>query len=338
MDVKKQLRRIVKLGIKDFETVEDVERMQKDLLRRLKQSSVDPDRYAGLANCRLDYCGRVNCLEACPVGAFRRRLSDVPAALRLLENAREPFYEVCVSRALWSRPFGKLDEAGITAAKQLNRRALDRLYNTDVIAVGNFKVAPSPSHEAKRWICEIYQVVAGAKKEDLERVLSTKQFRGEMRTHKLQMFVDYLRVKEFKALGSVVSEVLRCDLSGWEHPWEQVLPVERPTKEQRTEFYQWLLGLQPRARLICYGCDSYFKKLAKKHRPIPLPKPTKKRQYPHWLERHFFGSEERELTEMNMKDPTTGQVPPKVKPNPRLDTRLDKYFGDSDDTYFADIE
>jgi hypothetical protein len=332
MNEKQQLRQIAKLGIEDFETLEDVERMQSDMLRRLHKSPIDPDHYAGLADCRLDYCGRVNCLEACPLGAFRRRLSDIPAALRLLENAREPFYEVRVSRALWSRPFGRLGEAGITAAKQLNRRALDRLYYTDVIAVGTFKVAPSPSHEEKRWICEIHQVVTGVKKEDLERVLSTKRYRGEIRTHKLQLFYDYLRVKEVQALGPILSEVLRCDLLGWQHLWEQVRPVERPNKEQRREFYEWLLGLDPRARLICYGCDRQFKKLHKKPRRFTV-RPTKKRRYPDWLERYFFGSAAREEMEMMNR-----KCPPKVKPRPRLDTRLDKYFGDDDDSYFEDID
>ena len=335
MDVEKQLRRIAKLGITDFETVEDVERMQKDLLRRLKQSTVDPDRYAGLANCRIDYCGRVNCLEVCPFGAFKRRIIDVRAALRLLESVEGPFHEVRVSRALWSRPFEKLEEAGITAARQLNQRALDRLYNTDVIALGTFKVAPSPSHEAKRWICEIHQVVAGAKKEDLERVLSTKQFRGEMRTHKLQMFVDYLRVKEVRVLGPVVNELLKWNVSGWQAPWWDEAPVERPNKKQRREFYEWLLGLGPRARLICYGCDRKFKRLSKKpHRPPP-PKTPKKRRYPHWLEPFFFGRGYREAVDPNCphnSDPT-------IKTRRSLDMRLEKYFGDDSDTsYYGDID
>jgi hypothetical protein len=145
MDEKQQLQQLAKLGIKDFETIEDVERMQGNLLRRLERSSIDPDRYAGLDSCGADYCGRVNCLEACPFGAFKRRLTDIRAALRLMNSARGPFHEIRVSRALWSRPFGKLDEAPIAAARQLNRHALDRLYDCGIIAVGSFKVAPSPA-------------------------------------------------------------------------------------------------------------------------------------------------------------------------------------------------
>jgi hypothetical protein len=117
-------------------------------------------------------------------------------------------------------------------------------------------------------------------------------------------------VKKVQALGPVLSEVLRCDLLGWQHPWRGEFPVERPNKEQRAEFYQWLLGLEPRARLICYGCDLHFKRLAKRFRPIPLPESTKKRRYPHWLEPYFFGSAEREMRETMRKNPITGQVDP----------------------------
>ena len=85
MNQKAQLRRIVKLGINHFESIGDVGRMQKDMLRRLQGSSVDRDHYAGLANCRLDYCGRVNCLEACRFGTCRRRLTAIPAIYDLLK-------------------------------------------------------------------------------------------------------------------------------------------------------------------------------------------------------------------------------------------------------------
>jgi len=328
------LKQIRKLGIKDFERIEDVERMQRDMLHRLKRSSIDPDRYAGLGDCRADYCGRVNCLEVCAVGAFRRRIADVSAALRLLKSAPKPFYEVRVSRAFWSRPFGRLGEAGLTAARQLNRRALDRLYNPNVVAVGMFKVAPSPSNDKERWVCEVHQVVAGASKNDLERVLSTKQYRGEIRTHKLQLFYDYLMVKEIKTLGPIVSEVFSHNLSGWQHPWQDAIPVERPNRKQRAEFYEWLLGLDPRARLICYGCDRQFKKMSKKSRPIPVPKVAKKRQYPHWLQPYFFGGDYRE--EVLRTDPSCSST--YAKPSSRLDSRLEKYFGTDNSSYYGDLD
>jgi hypothetical protein len=34
-----------------------LKRFQRDLLQRLRQSSIELDQYAELANCRPDYCG-----------------------------------------------------------------------------------------------------------------------------------------------------------------------------------------------------------------------------------------------------------------------------------------
>jgi len=42
MNIQKRLRRIAKLGITNFETMADIERLQRDLLRRLERSSIDP--------------------------------------------------------------------------------------------------------------------------------------------------------------------------------------------------------------------------------------------------------------------------------------------------------
>jgi hypothetical protein len=339
MDEKRQLRRITKLGISGFETLEQVRRRQSRMLRLLQHSSVDPNWYTGLDSCRLDHCGRVNCLEACPFGAFRRRLSDVPAALRLLQNAKPPFHEVRVSRAFWSRPFGKLNESSIAAAKQLNCRGLDRLYiregvvyhRESVIAVGSFKVAPSPPHDTERWVCEIHQVVAGAQKEELERALSTRSYR---RSKVFSPFADYLRVQEVKELATIVSKVLRCDLSGWQHPWRHEIPPERPTKAQRREFYRWLLGLRPDARLIFYGSDKNLKKLERRPRkPPPPPKaPRKRTSPPEWSR---FGSDERERMD---KDPNYGNyIGGGQKSPPRMHERLRKYFDKSDTDYYDDI-
>jgi hypothetical protein len=339
MNEREQLARIKKLGVSNFETVKKVRRLQADMLARLEGSSIDPDRYAGLADCRADYCGRVNCLEACPFGTLNRRLSDMPAALRLLQNAKPPFHEVRVSRALWSRPFGKLNEASITAAKQLNRRALDSLFiregahRESVLSVGTFKVAPSPPNETERWICEIHQVVAGAHKEELERALSTRRHRGETRTKLFEPFDDYLRVREVKELAPIVSKVLRCDLSGWQHPWQRAVSPVRPTKAQHREFYRWLLGLRPRARLICYGCDQNFTKLERQPRKPPPPKAPRKRSSPPAESR--FGSDERYRlgTDPNCQNYIGGGQ----KAPPRMHRGLAKYFVKTDWDYYDDI-
>jgi hypothetical protein len=290
-----QLKRLAKLGINHFESIGDVERMQKDMLRRLQGSSVDPDHYAGLANCRLDYCGRVNCLEVCCFGTCRRRLTAIPAICDLLQKCNPPLYEVRIIRGVWARPYGKLQEASIEAAKQLNRRALDTLHDTRIVAVGTFKVAPTGIVQGwKRWICEIHQIVAGVQQEDFDRIFLTQHDRGELRTKRKQSDIpNMVRVRKITKLGPTISKVLRQDLRGWRYPWQDEISPQRPTKAQRREFYSWLIGLSPDARIIRYGCDQHFHKLEKKSRPIRA-KVRKKRPYPHWLEPYMFGTHSRD--------------------------------------------
>ena len=149
MKIAKQLHRITKLGISNFETVEKVERAQADLLDRLTASPVRSRRYRDLSRCSATRCGTAECAEACYFGTFRRRLQEVPAALRCLQKAGPPYYEVRIIRASWRRTVGQLSTASIVAAKQLNRRALDSLYDLGVVAVGTFKVAPAPQWEGQ---------------------------------------------------------------------------------------------------------------------------------------------------------------------------------------------
>ena len=286
MKIAKQLYRIAKLGISNFETVEKVERAQADLLDRLRASPVRSRRYRDLSRCSATRCGTAECTDACCFGTFHRRLQEVPAALRCLQKATPPFYEVRIIRASWRRPVGQLSTASIAAAKQLNRRALDSLYDPSIFAVGTFEVAPVPPCEGQGWIYEIHQIVAGAKKKDLERIFSTRQDRGEIKSRSSGP-INNLMVRKVDALAPKVSEVLRRDLQGWQHPWRGEFPLTRPKKAERSEYYQWLLDLDPGARLIRYGCDRYFNLLGKQPRAIK-PK-VQKRPYPWWLEPYQFG-------------------------------------------------
>ena len=310
------------------------------MLRRLKESSVDSDHYAGLANCRLDYCGRVNCLEACRFGACRRRLAAISAIYELLQKCNPPLYEVRIIRGVWARSFGKLQEASIEAAKQLNRRALDSLHDTRIVAVGTFKAAPAGVvHGWKRWITEIHQIVAGVQQEDLDRIFYTQHDRGEVRTKRKQSDIpNMVRVSEITDLGPTISELLRQDPRGWRHPWQDELDPARPTKAQRREFYAWLIGLSPDARIIRYGCDQHFNKLEKKSRPIRA-KVRKKRPHPYWLERYMFGTHSRDqmdderasqksiLQQRGVPDDRgpKGRAGPKVRTNPE---KLRQYLFD----------
>jgi hypothetical protein len=171
MNVEKQLRRIAKLGI-NFETLKEVEHVQQDMLGRFEQSSLDPGRFRGLADCEADYCAYKRCLEACWFGTYRRRMKEIQAVHSLLGERDGPFYEVRFIRGSWALPFGQLRHANIAAAKRLNARAFDKLFMPNLIAVGMFKVYAAPGFIRPLWICEIHQIVVGAPKDDLQKTLS----------------------------------------------------------------------------------------------------------------------------------------------------------------------
>ena len=136
--------------------------------------------------------------------------------------------------------------------------------------------------------------VAGAQQEDLERTFHTRHDRGELRSNRRQSEVpNMVRVQKVTELGPAISELPRQDLSGWRLPWRHEIAPPRPTKAQRREFYRWLLGMKPDARIIRYGCDRYFNKLEKRARPI-RPKVKKKRPYPYWLQPGSYEREQRD--------------------------------------------
>src|SRR5450759_2560282 len=94
----KQVRRLAKLGIMDFETGAATERLQNDMLRRLERVLFDPGRLAGLEHCNERQCARRKCSEVCQFGTRRRRLTDILAAHHLLRKSPGPLYEVRIGR------------------------------------------------------------------------------------------------------------------------------------------------------------------------------------------------------------------------------------------------
>ena len=281
-----KIRRITKLGIRDFDSADEVQRRQDDLLQRLKPNMWFRNKSKTLARCTKDHCAGAECVEVCAFADWRRRLQEIPAAYRLIKKTDGPVYEVRVVRGIWARPIGDLHDVSMAAAKQLNRRALDSLYNPELVAAGTFKVSLAPEYLKPHWICEIHEIVVGAQKDDLEKAFSISGTR--------EKYDSFLGITKVKNIGQTISDVLRADLQGWQHPlWPDGAPA-KPKKAHRKEFYQWLLSVSFGERMIRYGCDRYFNRLDKKPRTI-RPKIRKPRRYPVWLIPHMFGNREQPL-------------------------------------------
>jgi hypothetical protein len=263
-------KRLAKLGVSNFETVDDARQRQAEMLRRLERAGIDQGYYVGLDDCGPNYCGRLKCAEACWFGTRARRLREIAAVHQLFTQSPGPVYRVSVVRTTWERPFNELNRISIAAAKQLNRRAFDGLYNSNIIAVGVFKMLLVLKNDGPRWTPEIHQIVAGATKSDLYTAFSKGQ-RGNL---------NFIVVDPIENLGDAISSVLQCDLEG--------RIGTTPKNSHRAQFYNWLLRLAIGSRIIRYGCDRYFNKLPKqpRRRLIKIPK---KRPYPYWLSRYQYG-------------------------------------------------
>jgi hypothetical protein len=268
---RKALRMLAKLGAVNFDTAEQAQSRQRDLLRRLDRADIDPGYYVGLDDCAPNYCGRMKCAEACWFGTRTRRMTEIPAVHKLFTRAAGPVHVVRIVRGVWERPIGNLNSVSIAAAKQLNRRALDSLYNADIVAVGMFKMLISLENSGPRWIPGIYEIVSGPTKDELYAAFLNSR-PGSL---------DFTGIEPVKTLGDAISDVLRRDLEGqWGFG---------PKKSHRAEFYSWLVGLRLRARVIRYGCDRYFNKLPKPPR-LRLTKIPKRRPKPYWLAPYMYGS------------------------------------------------
>ncbi len=195
---------------------------------------------------------------------------------QLLKSCEGLLYEMRVVRG-GVKPAGDLAAINIASAKQKNQRTLDKLYMPSVVAVGMFKASPKRKYEGGGWVCEIHQIVAGAKWDDLERVFARTKFsEGDTR-----------RIKKVENIAETVSQVLRRGVRMWQHP-SLGLPDEQPNKSQRTEYYAWLLGLPLGSRVIRCGCDLAFNQVP---RPVRTIKAPKKRPYPKHLVPYQFGSD-----------------------------------------------
>jgi len=115
----------------------------------------------------------------------------------------------------------------------LNRRALDKLHDRNLIAVGTFKASVAPANSEKRWICEIHEIVAGAvEKADLERVFEAKRHTDEIQS---------LRVEKIEDVAATVHAVLNYNLQCWQHPFYEGQSY-RAKKTQRAEYLQLAIG------------------------------------------------------------------------------------------------
>lgn len=262
----------------DVSTVADTKSAQADVCRRLRERG-RAFPAASLRGCTFKECGRKRCVEACRFGSIRWIQAYAPKISDLLHRTDAVQWAVRVSRRSWCKPVGQLSRVSIGTAEKLARRALDKLRNPQIVAVGSYKVFVLKDASGTVWRPEVHLLVAGAEGDDLRQAFEGRGYDG-----------DYVTVDRVVDLSGAVSAVLDYKLLLWQHP-AGTSKALRPNKSKRAEYYVWALGIPSGGLTVRYGCDRHFNPLLDKRGPTLKPKASKPRRSPVWLERYQFGSE-----------------------------------------------
>jgi hypothetical protein len=233
-------QKLADLKISELPSIQRVQAKQEKMLRLMKRSQADPVSYAGLEYCTAEYCGRVNCSEACWFGTLRRRVPEVLAIRRLTGQHEGSVHKIIVWKPDWGCPFGRLHCVKPGVAKALMTRVFNSMCSMSVAAVGTFKVVPFGTG-ADRYFSEIHLIVVGAHQKDLEDAFSSLQPEAGVRIEKVDDPND------------IVDQVTSCNSL---RLYQQ--DDDRPEAAQLTEFYTWLANMKLGARLFRYGCDENF--------------------------------------------------------------------------------
>jgi hypothetical protein len=232
---------LAKLKISELSSLAHVEAKQKKMLRLVRRFGIDPLSYVGLEYCSPDHCGRVNCSEACWFGALRRRIPEVLAIRRLMEQHERPLYRIIAWKPDWGCPSGWLHHITPGTAKALMTRVFNSMCSMSVTAVGTFNMVAVGMGTKPRFLAELHVIVGGATKEELESAFRPVQPDASVRISKVEdtnRVIDEVTTRNFPRL------------------WE---PLDNPPEPaQLAEFYAWLAEMKIGARIFRYGCDENF--------------------------------------------------------------------------------
>jgi hypothetical protein len=258
-------RQLAELKSSELQSIQHVEAMQDKMLRLLKQSTVDPISYVGLEYCGPDRCGRLNCSEACWFGTLRRRIPEVVAIRRLMDQQDGTLHKIKVWKPVWDCPFGWLHYIKPRISRAETTRIFNGMCTMRVVAVGTVKIIPAGFGD-QRYFCEIHAIVGGAPRQQIEMAFS---------------FVDEsnitVGISEITDLSVAIDEVMGRNSM-------QPRDEQPPGPTELTEFYTWLANMKVGARLFRYGCDENFDLIT--HRKITW-KPRLKKHRP-WRRRRYY--------------------------------------------------
>jgi len=251
--------------------VTEIADLQRDIADRLAHKPACRSVAKLIASCQRGECAR--CGDACPNRAAQWLRDNSKSLHKLfLGSSGVSVQEFLLSRTTWGRQEGHLADASLKAVFKSVRRALDSLRDPSLVAVGMIDAWWGPSE----WNVGARVFVAVPPDLDLYQAFdSTKNIGGPLKI----LAVPNVDV----ALKRLFRDAQRAKCTQWRADGAV------PKRSLRGEYFAWLAGLKPTARIFRYGCDRYFNKMKKALRPIEL-KPKRGHTYPRWLEPYMYGS------------------------------------------------
>lgn len=233
-------RQLAELQISELPSIRHVQAKQEEMLQLLRRSPADPISYVGLEYCTLEHCARANCSEACWFGTLQRRVPQVLAIRRLMDQCDRPLHKIVVHKPEWGCPSGWLHWIKPKTAKALMTCVFNSMCSMCVTAVGTFKVYPFGTGR-DLYFSEVHMIVGGANEEQLQ-----KAFRPVQRDASVQ-------ISMVEDVNEVIDQVTKCNSPRLWQPRD-----DPPEAVHLTEFYSWLAEMKIGARIFRYGCDENF--------------------------------------------------------------------------------
>jgi hypothetical protein len=258
-------QQLADLKISELRSIQRVQAKQERMLRLLKRSQADRVSYAGLEYCTAEYCGRVNCSEACWFGTLKRRVRQVQAIRRLMEQVEPPLHKVIAWKQDWGCPYDWLCYIKPRIAKALMTRLFNSMCSISVTAVGTVKIVPFGMPD-NRYLVEIHMIIGGANEEELVNAFRAIPAIG-------------FTISQIEEVNRAIDEVTSCNSPRLRVPFD-----DPPEPAQLAEFCAWLAKMKIGTRIFRYGCDENFelityRKIKFNPRPKKVRKPGRRNYY-----------------------------------------------------------
>jgi hypothetical protein len=249
---------MAKLGLPDFETVQQCSERQQRMARRFERAGELPHD-AEWQECEPNFCATAPCRDGCWFASRRHRYQMITEGHRLLSSLPGDLFFVTITHPKWELPVGQLAEANIPAVRQWLYRRFKRL-GSGVIAVGGFEASLNVELDgASTWAGHVHLVISGSDKKSLKQAL---QIEKHHRSKPYLRPVDVRAVPDLgRQLGYSLKRIARRRVAYIDGQGRQNRNQSNLSSSEQREFDGWLLGLAVGARTILIGCRAHGKRL-----------------------------------------------------------------------------